>query len=60
MLAPVLAATTAHQAIEDELGNLSEKASVWDGMANEQTDPQTYRRYKAYAEDLAAIAEDLA
>lgn len=60
MLAPVLAATTAHQAIEDELGNLSEKASVWDGMANEQTDPQTYRRYKAYAEDLAAKAEDLA
>lgn len=59
MLAPVLAATQAHQAIEEEYGSLAAKASVWDKMANEQTDPEAYRIYKTYSDDLEARAKQL-
>lgn len=59
MLAPVAAATQAHQAIEEEYENLATKASVWDRMANEQTDPEAYRMYKTYSDDLEARAEQL-
>ena len=59
MLAPVAAATQAHQAIEEEYGSLATKASVWDRMANEQTDPEAYRMYKTYSDDLEARAEQL-
>lgn len=59
MLAPVAAATQAHQAIEEEYGDLSAKASVWKNMANEQSDPYAYKMYKGYADDLEARAEDL-
>lgn len=59
MLAPVAAATQAHQAVEEEFGNLATKADVWNNMANEQTDPQAYRMYKGYSNDLKARAEDL-
>lgn len=59
MLAPVAAATQAHQAIEEEYGNLATKANVWEKMANEQTDPYAYRMYKAYSDDLNARAEQL-
>lgn len=59
MVAPVLAATQAHQAIEEEYGNLSAKASVWENMANEQTDPYAYKMYKTYSDDLQKRADDL-
>ena len=59
MLAPVAAATQAHQAIEEEYGNLATKANVWEKMANEQTDPYAYSMYKAYSDDLNARAEQL-
>lgn len=59
MLAPVAAATQAHQAIEEEYGNLATKANVWEEMANEQTDPYTYKMYKTYSDDLEARAEQL-
>lgn len=60
MLAPVAAATQAHQALEEEYGDLSAKASVWEEMANEQSDPYAYRMYKKYANDLEAQAGELA
>lgn len=60
MLAPVMAATQAHQALESEYGDLATKASVWERMANEQTDPEAYRMYKTYSEDLENMAEQLA
>lgn len=60
MLAPVMAATQAHQALEAEYGDLATKASVWERMANEQTDPEAYRMYKAYSEDLENMANQLA
>lgn len=59
MLAPVAAATQAHQAIEEEYGNLAAKANVWEEMANEQTDPYAYKMYKAYSDDLKARTEQL-
>lgn len=59
MLAPVAAATQAHQAIEEEYGNLKTKANVWEEMANEQTDPYAYKLYKTYSDDLEARAEEL-
>lgn len=59
MLAPVAAATQAHQALEEEYGNLTTKANVWENMANEQTDPYAYKMYKAYSDDLEARAEQL-
>lgn len=31
---------------------MEQKASIWDQMANEQTDPEAYRMYKNYADDL--------
>lgn len=60
MLAPVMAATQAHQALETEYGDLATKASVWERMANEQTDPYAYKMYKTYSEDLESMAEQLA
>lgn len=59
MLAPVAAATQAHQAIEEEYGNLATKANVWEEMANEQTDPYAYKMYKTYSDDLETRAEQL-
>lgn len=60
MLAPVMAATQAHQELETEYGDLATKASVWERMANEQTDPYAYKMYKTYSEDLENMAEQLA
>lgn len=60
MLAPTLMATQAHQALEDQYGELSTKANIWEEMANEQTDPYAYKMYKTYANDLEEQAGQLA
>lgn len=60
MLAPTLMATQAHQALEDQYGELSTKVNIWDKMANEQTDPYAYKMYKTYANDLEEQAGQLA
>lgn len=60
MLAPVLTATQAHQELENQYGELATKASVWEEMANEQTDPYAYKMYKTYADDLEKQAGQLA
>lgn len=60
MLQPTLQATQAHQALEDAYGELSQKANVWEEMANEQTDPYAYKMYKTYANDLESQAGQLA
>lgn len=60
MLAPVLTATQAHQELENQYGELSQKANVWEEMANEQTDPYAYKMYKTYANDLEEQAGQLA
>lgn len=60
MLAPTLMATQAHQELENRYGELAAKASVWEEMANEQTDPYAYKMYKTYANDLEEQAGQLA
>lgn len=59
MVAPVLAATQAHQAIEEDYANLTAAANTVAGKANEQTDPYAYKMYKTYADDLANRADQL-
>ena len=60
MLAPTLMATQAHQELENQYGELATKASGWEEMANEQTDPYAYKMYKTYANDLEEQAGQLA
>ncbi len=50
----------AYREVENALEDLTAKASVWEGMANEQTDPKTYALYKKYADDLKSQADLLA
>lgn len=50
----------AYKEVENAIADLDTKASVWEGMANEQTDPYAYGMYKKYADDLRVQAEALA
>lgn len=49
-----------YKEIEEQYTDLSTKADIWDGLANEQTDPHTYKMYKTYANDLENQASQLA
>ena len=60
MLAPVQAATQAHQELESAYSELETKANIWDKLANESTDPKTYSIYKKYSDDLNEQASILA
>lgn len=50
----------AYKEVENAYGELSQKANVWEEMANEQTDPYAYKMYKTYANDLEEQAGQLA
>lgn len=50
----------AYREVENTLSELDTKASVWEEMANEQTDPYAYKMYKTYANDLEEQAGQLA
>lgn len=60
LVRPLQEATIAHQALETEYADLDTKASVWENIANEQTDPKAYQMYKRYSEDLKSQADALA
>lgn len=49
-----------YKEIEEQYTDLSTKAGIWNGLANEQTDPHTYKMYKTYANDLENQASQLA
>lgn len=49
-----------YKEIEEQYTDLSTKAGIWDGLANKQTDPHTYKMYKTYANDLENQASQLA
>ena len=49
-----------YKEIEEQYTDLSTKAGIWDSLANEQTDPNTYKMYKTYANDLENQASQLA
>lgn len=50
----------AYKELENQYGELATKASIWEEMANEQTDPYAYKMYKTYANDLEEQAGQLA
>lgn len=60
LVQPLLQATQEQNALEEAYDELSQKASVWEGMANEQSDPRAYKLYKSYADDLKMQAGKLA
>lgn len=60
MLAPVLMATQAHQAVEEAYSELDSQANAIGSLANEANDPVTYQRYKAYEKSLRQQADALA
>lgn len=60
MIKPIQLADAEHKAIESEVGTLAERAGVLENLANEQTDPESYKMYKNYADDLAGSAAQLA
>lgn len=59
LIAPIIAAEQEHQRIENEYADLAVKSSVWEEMANEQTDPYAYNMYKTYSNDLEKQADQL-
>jgi len=60
LLKPLAMYTQEYNALEDALGELDTKASIWEGMANEESDPIAYAQYKRYADDLRSQAASLA
>lgn len=50
----------AYREQEQAISDLDTKASVWENMANEQTDPYAYKMYKKYSDDLRNAADQLA
>ena len=50
----------AYKEIENQYGELATKASIWDKLANEQTDSKAYRMYKTYSDELKDKASKLA
>lgn len=60
LLKPLAMYTEEYNAIENAASDLATKASVWEGMANEEQDPIAYAQYKRYADDLQRQATQLA
>ena len=60
MLAPVQAATQAHQELESAYSELETKANIWDKLASETSDPKAHSIYQKYADDLNKQAGELA
>ena len=60
MLAPVLAYTQAHQAVEEAYGELESQANAIGSLINSTNDPTAYSRYKAIEDSIRAQADTLA
>lgn len=60
LLRPYAMYTQEYRAQEDALAELATKADVWQGLANEQTDPVAYAQYTNYANALKDQAKIIA
>lgn len=60
MIAPVLGANQEFRAQQDSLDKLNQASSVWENMANKETDPIAYQKYTNYANSLKQQANTLA
>ena len=56
---PLAILNEQHQKLDDAYLELYTKASTVEQMANEQTDPEAYKQYKTYANDLRSAIETL-
>ena len=59
-LQPYMLYGQAFKENQQALADLNTRASVWENLANETTDPQTHAKYKSYVDDLKAQADILA
>lgn len=59
MLAPVAAATQAHQALEADLSNLQAMAGVWEKLAGDEKDREVYSQYRKYYDDVESEVNSL-
>ena len=60
LIKPLAIYTQEYNALEQGINELDTKASIWEKMANEQTDEKAYSMYKNYADDLRSAADQLA
>ena len=60
LIKPLAMYTQEYNALEQGINELDTKASIWENMANEQTDRDAYNMYKNYADDLRSAADQLA
>ena len=60
LIRPYAMYTQEYRAQEDALAELATKADVWQGLANEQTDPVAYAQYTNYANSLKDQASVIA
>ena len=56
---PLIQATEAQMALEDQYSAMQTEAAKWQQLANEQTDQRAYAQLKAYSDDLSAQADAL-
>lgn len=56
---PLAMLNEQHQKLDDAYLELYTKASTVEQMANEQTDPEAYKQYKTYADDLRSAIDTL-
>ena len=45
----------AYKDTENAYTDLDTKASIWENLANQQTDPVAYAQYKKYSDDLREL-----
>lgn len=60
LLAPVLQATQAHQALEEAYNNIDTQGESIGSKINKDLDPTAYKRYQDYKQALDAQADELA
>ena len=60
LLAPVLQATQAHQALEEAYNNIDTQGENIGSKINKDLDPTAYKRYQDYKQALDAQADELA
>ena len=60
LIKPLAMYTQEYNTLGQGINELDTKASIWENMANEQTDKNAYRIYKNYADDLRNAADQLA
>lgn len=60
LLQPVRESTLAHQELENQYSDIATKASIWEGLADQQKDSYSYNLYKNFSDDLANNADLLA